>query len=120
MAEAYKPGDYIIKQGDQGDKFYMIDEGKIYASKNQSDGTETKVFEFKPGDYFGELALIKNVPRQANVIAEVSDALIKLWRRNATYYRWIKVHSEGCWDLSKIFWQGTQTDMINISRINSE
>jgi CRP-like cAMP-binding protein len=34
-------------------------------------GKTQKVFEFKTGDYFGELALLKNEPRAANIIAEV-------------------------------------------------
>lgn len=30
-----------------------------------------KVLSYKPGDYFGELAILRNVPRQASIIAQV-------------------------------------------------
>lgn len=40
----------------------MIAEGKLIAEKQGK-----KVFEFKQGDYFGEISLIRNTPRQASV-----------------------------------------------------
>ena len=58
-------------KGEEGNNFYMIEEGKLKATKKNADGVEVTVFEYKDGDYFGELALVKNIPRQANVIAEV-------------------------------------------------
>ena len=35
--------------------------------KNEGKGAEQEVYKYGPGDYFGELALIKNIPRQASV-----------------------------------------------------
>lgn len=40
----------------------MIAEGKLIAEKQNK-----KVFEFKEGDYFGQISLIRNTPRQASV-----------------------------------------------------
>lgn len=63
-----------LKQGDPGDKFYIVEEGALKATK-EMDGAEKTVLEYKAGDYFGELALLKNQPRAANVIA-VSDCSV--------------------------------------------
>lgn len=68
----YQAGDYIIKEGDDGNIFYMIVSGEAIATKTIEPGQPAKeVMSYKVGDYFGELALLKNEPRAANVIAKV-------------------------------------------------
>lgn len=52
-----------FKKGDGGDKFYMLEAGSCVAKKKGPQGDEIVVYEYKEGDYFGELALIKDIPR---------------------------------------------------------
>ncbi len=61
-------GKYIIRQGQLGDCFYIVAEGKLVAEKLE-DGEVKPVYYYKDGDYFGELAIIKNIQRQASVKA---------------------------------------------------
>lgn len=66
----YRPGDYVIKEGDKGDTFYFIVEGKCIATKRDKDTQSDKtVFTFNQNDYFGELAMLKDEPRAASIIA---------------------------------------------------
>merc|ERR1719384_67017 len=62
--ETAEDGKTIVTQGEAGDTFYIVEEGACVAQK---DGAS--VMNYKVGDYFGELALIKNQPRAATVIA---------------------------------------------------
>ncbi|CAD8144423.1 unnamed protein product [Paramecium octaurelia] len=79
----FQKGDYVIREGEQGDIFYMIEEGELIATKTLIQGQEpVKVFQYKAGDYFGELALLKDIPRQANVVAETEVKLIYLDRHS--------------------------------------
>jgi len=64
-AEVFKAGDKVVMQGEPGDKFYIIEEGSLFATKD-----DQRVMDYKPGDYFGELALLKNQPRAASVVVE--------------------------------------------------
>jgi cAMP-dependent protein kinase regulator len=74
--EQFKPGELVINQGDDGDVFYMISEGEAVAKKIFDNGEEAKeVMNYKPGDYFGELALLRNEPRAACVYA-ISDLVV--------------------------------------------
>lgn len=66
----FEPGEFIIKQGDTGNDFYIVEEGHAVATKVLHQGhAPEEVMKYNPGDYFGELALIKNEPRAANVQA---------------------------------------------------
>eukprot|EP00931_Biecheleriopsis_adriatica_P025917 TRINITY_DN1581_c2_g1_i1.p1 TRINITY_DN1581_c2_g1~~TRINITY_DN1581_c2_g1_i1.p1 ORF type:complete len:404 (-),score=128.01 TRINITY_DN1581_c2_g1_i1:55-1266(-) len=75
FVENFKKGDFIIKQDDPGDKFYIVEEGSLYAVKSLPEG-EKRVRDYKEGDYFGELALLKNQPRAASVVVESDKAKV--------------------------------------------
>jgi len=68
----------IIVQGEPGDKFYMLEDGSCTAYMKGPDG-EKKVCEYsRRGDYFGEVALLRNEPRKATIRAGEEGALV-LW-----------------------------------------
>jgi len=81
MPVKYKAGDYVIKQGEKGDKFFFIEEGVAVATKVLAGKSQPEVvYEYKPGEYFGELALLRGEPRAANVIAKSDLSLLALDR----------------------------------------
>lgn len=62
----------MIREGEMGDIFYMIEDGEAEATKTLEAGKPAvTVKKYKSGDYFGELALIKGEPRAANIVAKV-------------------------------------------------
>lgn len=67
--QSYEDGQYIIKQGDVGDQFYVVYRGKVVVSKTDDSGNENFLIELGEGEVFGERALIKKEPRKANVRA---------------------------------------------------
>jgi cAMP-dependent protein kinase regulator len=60
------PDKYIFKEGELGNCFYIVAEGQLVAYK-VSDAENKLVYAYKKGDYFGEIALLKNIPRQASI-----------------------------------------------------
>lgn len=79
--EEFEAGSYIVKQGEQGDRFYIIAEGRLIAEKKESPAAEVKkVFEYKEGDYFGEIALVKNTVRQASIKALTNCRVVSIDR----------------------------------------
>ena len=70
-----------MKQGESGDKFYLIAEGNLIAEKQETGTSQTKkVFEYQVGDYFGEIALIKNTVRQASIMTVTKCKLMSIDR----------------------------------------
>ena len=68
--ETFEDKEAVCKEGDAGDKFYLIKEGTVVCNKRQFDGSVEEVNRLSSGDYFGELALLKDDFRQATVLAE--------------------------------------------------
>ncbi len=77
--EEYEDGSPVVRQGEDGTRFYMIAEGRLSAWKEEG-GSEKKVFEYGEGDYFGEIALVKNTVRQATVKADTYCRIVSIER----------------------------------------
>ena len=59
----------IFKQGDPGDKFYIITAGKVRIFRKSAEGVETDLSLLGPGDSFGEMDLLTGKARSANAEA---------------------------------------------------
>lgn len=63
--KTFKKGETIIREGEPGSDFYIVEVGRATATKGNA-----VAMSYKKGDFFGELALISNQPRAATVVAD--------------------------------------------------
>ena len=88
-------GVFVIRQGESGDHFYVVQSGTLDIFVKGKDGEPTKVGNtLGPGACFGELALMYNTPRAAS-IKTTSDAVLweidrQSYRGIVTYYKYAR------------------------------
>jgi MFS family permease len=70
-----RAGEVIIREGDHGDLFYVVSDGTV-----RIDAGGKEIARVGPGGYFGEIALLRDVPRTASVTAETDVRLLSLDR----------------------------------------
>ena len=75
----YQEGDYVFHQGDPATNFYVIEKGEAEVTR-LSFGEEQVVAILTPGSFFGEMALINNQPRGANVRARTELEVVVIGR----------------------------------------
>jgi len=74
-------GDVIIREGDDGDYYYLIDSGRAEVVRHVG-GVEVLLAELKAGDVFGEEALISGTKRNATITMKTSGVLLRLGRQD--------------------------------------
>jgi serine/threonine protein phosphatase PrpC/CRP-like cAMP-binding protein len=100
---AVKAGEWVIKQGSVGDRFYIIDDGnfevRIIGEGETDEGTGGKLVHVYEGSVskhlhpcFGELALMYSAPRSASIIARTNG---QLWGLHRSAFRQVLAQAQG-------------------------
>jgi putative ABC transport system ATP-binding protein len=69
-------GEVLFTQGDRGDLVYMVEEGEVEVYQVRADGREEHLADVGPGQYFGELGPMLNLPRSACARGKTACRLI--------------------------------------------
>jgi cAMP-dependent protein kinase regulator len=86
-----EPNEYVIKQGDDGDNFYVIESGTYLTFvKAETDTEARQVYKYEGSGSFGELALMYNMPRAATIQASTEGSL---WAMDRQTFRRILLKS---------------------------
>ncbi len=70
LERVYAAGAALVREGELGDELIVIVEGSVRVVQAASDGTERLIRRYGAGDHIGELAILRERPRIATVIAE--------------------------------------------------
>ena len=109
-SESRAVGDVIIRQGEPGDTFYVIEDGRVQVLANTELG-EKVVNERGPGEYFGEMALLLKTVRNATIRALTPTRLLALDRAEFEQLVAPQLYH------SRILEQETSRRMIQLQRI---
>jgi ABC-type multidrug transport system ATPase subunit/CRP-like cAMP-binding protein/ABC-type multidrug transport system permease subunit len=77
----FPTGEVLIREGEEGDTFYVLAHGRARVTRKDENGRESEVTILQPGDYFGEIALLEGGRRMATVTA-VDDLSVYSLSRN--------------------------------------
>lgn len=80
-------GEAVFREGDPGDCFFVIIDGKVEICKKMPGDRLEVVATMKAGDYFGEMALLDGEPRSASVIATADTRFLEV--RNSAFIKLI-------------------------------
>jgi len=78
-------GEVLMRQGDDGESFYVLVQGNVQGSIANSDAARPVEFELKPGALFGEMSLLTGLPRSATMTAVTNCELLEFERGAFTH-----------------------------------
>ena len=97
---AYKPGDYIIREGESGSKAYIIVSGQVEVLKKIEDKDKV-LANLERTAYFGEMAIIENEPRSASIRALTECLCISI--RGEEFREMIKSNADLSFQIARVF-----------------
>ncbi len=75
------PNEILFSEGDLADAMYVVSEGAVVAEVDRDDGTTLVLAELDEGEFFGEIGLLSDQPRQARVRARGACRLLRIERQ---------------------------------------
>jgi len=82
--QQFEPGQYIVREGESGTRFYIIYEGIVKCCKRNSQGKDEEMLRLHDQEYFGERSLLNDEPRAASVVAVTHAECLVLERSDFT------------------------------------
>ena len=79
ILERYAAGEEVVRQGESGDKLYLIGRGQVEVVSSDAE-RERRLTLLNEGEYFGEMALLLDQPRAATVRTTMPSELLGLTR----------------------------------------
>ncbi len=77
LIQEYEAGEIIVKEGEPGDRFFILKEGAVNIVKESEDGKSYVLASLeKEGDFFGEMAVVDIQPRSATVRAREQSKVV--------------------------------------------
>lgn len=76
----YPEDGVVFYEGEVGDCFYEITQGSVYVFKKYRQLGQRLLAQLFPGDYFGELAILVDAPRNATIVAAQDNTMLRLIR----------------------------------------
>lgn len=87
LGRQFSDGEIIIKQGEEGDCLFVIQQGKV-AVIDETDGHENKLAELKVSEFFGEMGLFEKDVRSCTIKAIGDTKVLTIDKKN--FYRTIQ------------------------------
>ena len=82
----YKPGEPIIRQGQNNNQLYIVTSGQARVHVERSDGSNVFITCLQPGSYFGEIELIRQEPAVATILADTQEPVEVISLNQETYH----------------------------------
>lgn len=79
-ARTYHAGEVVFLEGDIGRALFILESGKIEITRTDDKGAAELVYTVQPGEFFGEMALLEQLPRTASATAAERSHLYLLYR----------------------------------------
>src|SRR5262245_33703241 len=76
--QTFPAGGLIFEEGTPGDAMFLIGAGRVRIEKRVEAGGFAELAVLTPGDVFGEMALIENLPRSARAVAHTTTTVFVL------------------------------------------
>jgi uncharacterized protein YhbP (UPF0306 family) len=73
-------GEIIVRQGAPADKIFIIVKGEVVVEREEADGSKVELETLKDGQFFGEVAIMRDTPREATARAKTDVTLLALQR----------------------------------------
>jgi uncharacterized membrane protein len=93
----FKAGQIIIREGELGNLFYVITEGRVEITIRDAGGADLVLHEAGPGDFFGELSMLTNEPRSARIRALEDLTTLSLERDD--FFEFLRTHTHAAIDV---------------------
>jgi len=113
--ELHAAGDFVFREGEMGDKLYLILDGKVRISRNLSGMGEEALAVLGAGEAFGEMSLIDDTPRSAD--ARVHEAARLLVITREAFEDLLFIHKDLAYE---ILWNCIKTLSLRLREANDK